>query len=122
MKRVDKEWLSVVILVTANGVSNIGDFVYLVALNLYVLNTTNSAFAVASIWGVPLAEQLLIGSWVGSITDRLPLRSTLIAVEISRTIIVFLLPLVPIYWIYPLLFLLGLGSTIFSRCSLLLVY
>lgn len=118
MKRIDRERLSVVILVTANGVSRIGDFVYLVALNLYVLNTTNSAFAVAAIWGVPLAAQLLIGGWIGSITDRLPLRSTLITVEIARAIIVFLLPLAPIYWMYPLLLLLGLGSTIFNRSFL----
>lgn len=118
MKRPDNERLSAVILVIANGISKIGDFVYLVALNLYVLNVTGSAFAVAAIWGVPLVARLLIGGWIGSITDRLPLRATLLTVEISRTIIVFLLPLVPIHWIYPLLFLLGLGSTIFDRSFL----
>lgn len=118
MIRIGNGRLSAAILVTGNGVSKIGDFVYLVALNLYVLNTTNSAFAVAAIWSVPLAAQLLISGWIGSITDRLPLRSTLITVEISRAIMVFLLPLVPIFRVYPLLFLLGLGSTIFSRSFL----
>jgi len=118
MKHIGKERLAVVTLVSANGVSKIGDFVYLVTLNLYVLNTTSSPFAVAAVWGVPLVAHLSIGGWIGSITDRLPLRSTLIAVEISRAIIVFLLPLVPIYWIYPLLFFLGLGSATFNRCFL----
>ncbi len=118
MKQIGNGRLSTAILVTTNGVSKIGDLVYLVALNLYVLNTTSSAFAVAAIWSVPLAAQLLISGWIGSITDRLPLRSTLITIEMSRAIIVFLLPLVPIFWMYPLLFLLGLGSTIFNRSLL----
>jgi MFS family permease len=118
MKRIEKGQLSAVILVTANGISNIGDFVYLIALNLYVLNVTNSALSVAAIWGIPLVAQLLISGWIGSITDRLPLRSTLITVEISRAVIIFLFPLVPIVWIYPLLFLLGFGNTIFSRSFL----
>lgn len=118
MKRIDEGQLSAVILVTASGISNVGDYVYLVALNLYVLNTTNSAFFVAAIWVIPLAAQLLISGWIGSVTDRLPLRSTLITVEISRAAMVFLLPLVPIVWIYPLLFLLGLGNTIFNRSFL----
>ncbi|MFB5192359.1 MFS transporter [Alicyclobacillus fastidiosus] len=118
MKRIDKGKVSATILITSSGISNIGDCVYLVALNLYVLNTTNSAFLVALIWCVPLVAQLLIGGWIGSVTDRLPLRSTLITTEISRAIVVFLLPLVPIVWIYPLLFLLGWGSTIFNRSFL----
>lgn len=109
---------SIAILVTGNGVSRIGDFVYLVALNLYVLDATHSAFAVAAIWIVPLIAQLLIGGWVGSVTDRLPARTTLIVVEMLRAVIVFSLPLVPILWIYPLLFLLGSGSTVFGRSFL----
>jgi len=108
----------IAILVSGSGVSRIGDFVYLVALNLYVLDATHSAFAVAAVWIVPLVARTLAGSWAGSLTDRLPLRKMLVGLEITRACIVFTLPLVPIIWIYPLLFLLGTASTFFGRAFL----
>jgi MFS family permease len=111
-----RRWIT--ILVAGNGISNIGDFVYLVALNLYVLDTTHSAYAVAAVWIVPLVAQSIIGGWIGSLTDRLPARGTLIVLELSRAIFVFALPLVSISWIYPLLFLLGSASTCFRRVFL----
>jgi MFS family permease len=108
----------IAILVTGSGVSSIGDFVYLVALNLYVLEATHSAFAVAAVWIVPLVAQSIIGGWIGSVTDRLPQRTTLIVIELVRAALVFALPLVPIFWIYPILFLLGCASTCFKRIFL----
>jgi MFS family permease len=98
-----------------NGISQIGDFVYLVAINLYVLDMTHSALAVAGIWMVPLIAQSLVGSWIGSVTDRLPKRPSLISVELLRAACIFALPIVPVVAIYPLLFVLGSASTFFGR-------
>lgn len=108
-----RRWIAVLVL--GNGISRIGDFVYIVAMNLYVLNVTRSALAVAGIWMVPLIAQVLVGSWIGSVTDRLPKRLSLISVELLRAACIFALPIVPVFVIYPLLFVLGSASTFFER-------
>ncbi len=83
--------------------------------NLYLLNTTPSALAVAAIWMVPLFAQALVGSWIVSVTDRLPTRSSLVGVELLRAACIFALPIVPVLAIYPLLFILGIATTFFGR-------
>ncbi|WP_166669162.1 MFS transporter [Alicyclobacillus sacchari] len=109
------------IFVSGVGISAIGDFIYLVAINVFVLNQTHSAFAVAGLWVVSRIAALIVGPWVGSITDRLSRRKQLICVELSRAVLIGLLPLMPnLISTYAILFLLGVGSTFFS--SLFLPY
>lgn len=112
-------WTSV--FVSGVGVSAIGDFIYLVAINVFVLNQTHSASAVAGLWVVSRIAALLVGPWVGSITDRFSRRKQLIGVEFSRAVLVGILPLLHhLLGIYADLFLLGIGSTFFG--SLFLPY
>lgn len=112
-------WTSV--FVSGVGVSAIGNFIYLVAINVFVLNQTHSASAVAGLWVVSRIAALLVGPWVGSIADRFSRRNQLISVEISRAVLVGLLPLFHhLFVIYTDVFLLGIGSTLFA--SLFLPY
>lgn len=101
------------------GVSSVGDFVYLVALNLFVLRETHSAAAVASIWVVGRVAALIVGPWAGSVTDRIPRRGQLIGIEMARAGLVGVLPLVSnIAAIDGVLFLLGACGTFFSNALL----
>ncbi|HEX7065786.1 MAG TPA: MFS transporter [Bacillales bacterium] len=107
------------ILVFGVGVSSIGDFIYLVALNLFVWNETHSAAAVAGLWVVSRIAALLVGPWAGSVTDRLPHRKQLIGLEITRAVLIGILPLLSdISLIYLILFLLGICSTFFGNAFL----
>lgn len=103
------------------GISAIGDFIYLVAINVLVLDQTHSATAVAGLWVVSRIAALIVGPWVGSITDRFSRRKQLIGVEFTRAVLIGVLPLLShMASIYAILFLLGVGSTFFG--SLFLPY
>jgi len=109
------------IFVTGIAISAIGDFIYLVAINVFVLDQTHSATAVAGLWVVSRIAALIVGPWVGSITDRFSRRKQLIGVEFTRAVLLGVLPLLShLASIYAILFLLGVGSTFFG--SLFLPY
>lgn len=109
------------ILVSGVGVSAIGDFIYLVAINVFVLDQTHSASAVAGLWVVSRIAALVVGPWVGSITDRFSRRQQLIGIELTRAVLIGVLPLLShLVSIYAILFLLGVCSTFFG--SLFLPY
>lgn len=109
------------IFVSGVGISAIGDFIYLVTINVFVLDQTHSASAVAGLWVVSRIAALIVGPWVGSITDRFSRRKQLIGVELTRAVLIGVLPLLPhLASIYAILFLLGVCSTFFG--SLFLPY
>jgi MFS family permease len=61
----------------------------------------------------------LVGAWAGSITDRLSLRKQLIVLELSRSILVGILPFLSrIELIYCVLFFLGVCTTFFGNAFL----
>ncbi|SFV01239.1 MFS transporter [Alicyclobacillus macrosporangiidus] len=116
MKR-HRRWTT--ILLTGIGVSSIGDFVYLVALNVFVLHTTGSAAAVAGLWVVGKVSALVVGPWAGSVTDRFSHRRQLIVAELLRAGLVGLLAtLQQVAGIYLVLFLLGVCGTFFNNAFL----
>ncbi|WP_029420370.1 MFS transporter [Alicyclobacillus macrosporangiidus] len=107
------------ILLTGIGVSSIGDFVYLVALNVFVLHTTGSAAAVAGLWVIGKISALVVGPWAGSVTDRFSHRQQLIVAELARAGLVGLLAsLQNLAGIYLVLFLLGVCGTFFNNAFL----
>ncbi|HET7616021.1 MAG TPA: MFS transporter, partial [Bacillales bacterium] len=112
-----KTWIG--ILVFGVGVSSIGDFIYLVALNIFVWEETHSAAAVAGLWVVSRIAALFVGPWAGSVTDRLPHRKQLIGLEVARALLIGSLPLLSnLYLIYSVLFLLGICGTFFGNAFL----
>lgn len=110
-----------VIFVSGVGISAIGDFIYLVAINVFVLDQTHSASAVAGLWVASRVAAVLVGPWVGTIADRFSRRKQLIGVELIRAVLISLLPLLShLASIYMILFFLGICSTFFG--SLFLPY
>ncbi|KUO96518.1 hypothetical protein ATW55_01295 [Ferroacidibacillus organovorans] len=114
----------IIILGSGVGVSSIGDFMYLVAINILVIDTTHSAAAVAGLWAVSRIAALLVGPWAGSVTDRLSKRRLLILIELIliepiRAALIASLPFAPtLAWIYVILFCLGICGTFFGNAFL----
>ncbi|WP_242517678.1 MFS transporter [Halobacillus sp. GSS1] len=83
------------------GISTLGDFIYLVAINVLVLKLTGSAAAVAGLWMMGPIASLLTKFWSGSMIDRLNIRGIMIGTDILRAALVAMIPffqtVLPIY-------------------------
>lgn len=107
------------ILLFGIGVSSIGDFIYLVALNIFVYNQTHSVMGVAGMWVVARVAALIVGPWAGSVTDRFSHRRQLIGLELARAILIGILPFqTHLFGIYFVLLVLGSCSTFFNNAFL----
>lgn len=110
---------NVAILAAGIGVSRIGDLVYLVAINILVLEITHSPVAVAGLWMMSRIAALIVGPWAGSLTDRLSPRGQLIGLDVARAALIAVMPLLHhMALIYLDLFVLGVGSTFFANVFL----
>lgn len=108
-----KQWVTGFLL-AALGISSLGDFIYLVALNLTVLERTHSAAAVSALWAIPPAAAILTRLWSGSVVDRVDKKSVLVAMDIARGVLVLSLPLLQnLYVMYAVIFLLGVCDTLY---------
>lgn len=87
------------ILVAARAVSNIGDLMYLVAINIFLLSLTHAPTAVAGLWLVGRVGALIVSPWAGSLTDRLRRRDTLMAADLLRAGGLFLMPFLHALWL-----------------------
>ena len=100
------------------GFSYLGNWIYLVALNLMVWHLTYSATAVAGIFIVGPIARILTNFVAGSIIDRSNKRNIMIAMDVLRGLIVFLMPFMTSIWlVYGLLFLANVASSFFGPSS-----
>lgn len=79
---------------TGGFVNDIGDWLLLVALPVYVFTKSGSGTATAILFVVELAAALILGPIGGSLVDRWDLRRTLIATNMAQA--VTLLPLLAV--------------------------
>ncbi len=79
-------------LLASFGISQFGDFVYLVAINVYLYQLTGSAAAVAGLWIIGPLAALLTKFWAGSVVDRADVRRWLIGTDLVRALLVALIP------------------------------
>lgn len=97
---MSRRW-AIGILLAGLGVSALGDQVYLVALNVWVLGRTHSSVAVAGLWMAPPLAGLIVGSGMGSLADRWDRRLSLIVANLFSAVFIGIIPLlqhmVPIY-------------------------
>jgi MFS family permease len=101
------------------GISTLGDFIYLVAINVLVLKLTGSAAAVAGLWIIGPIASMLTKFWSGSIIDRLNIRRIMIGTDIIRAILVAVIPFFSSIWlIYVCLFFLSVSKAFFEPAAL----
>ncbi|HZG61851.1 MAG TPA: MFS transporter [Anoxybacillus sp.] len=112
-------WKYPIILLLGIGISNIGDWIYLIALNLMVLNNTGSPLAVAVLYILKPLATILTNGWAGSIIDRLNKRHLMIFVDLFRALLIVLIPLCSsLALTYFIVFLINIGSSIFRPTSM----
>ncbi|MGE0994259.1 MFS transporter, partial [Bacillus sp. GMa5/2] len=106
------------LLLSGTGISRLGDFMYLIALNLMVLNSTNSPAAVAGLWIVGPIATVVTKIWSGSIVDRLNKRSIMLITDIIRAALIGCIPLFDSIWaIYMFIFLTRIATSFFDPAS-----
>ncbi|RSD25505.1 MFS transporter [Mesobacillus subterraneus] len=113
-----KGWKNPILLILGIGISNIGNWIYFVAINLLVLKITGSAAAIAGLFIIRPLAVLLTNTWAGSVIDRVNKRKLMIYIDILRGILIAIIPfftsLVPIYII---MFLTNVAGAFFGPTS-----
>jgi MFS family permease len=112
------KWKYPSLLLISVGISNLGDWIYFIALNLMVLNTTNSPTAVAGLYILKPIADILITFWSGSVIDRLNKRRIMIILDLLRALLVGMIPFVHSIWaIYVLVLMIHMASSFFIPTS-----
>lgn len=112
-------WKYPLILLGGIGISNVGAWVYLIALNLIILNETGSPLAIAILYILRPIATICSNAWAGSLIDRVNTRRLMIGLDISRAICIALIPFLPsLIYVYVLAFIINMGSAIFQPTSM----
>jgi MFS family permease len=112
-------WKYPILLLMGIGVSNLGAWVYLIALNLIVLDMTGSPLAVSILYILIPVAALFTNFWSGSFIDRLNKRNLMISLDVIRAILIFVLPFTDsLFLIYVNVFLINMASSIFEPTSM----
>ncbi|KZE68989.1 hypothetical protein AWM68_01605 [Fictibacillus phosphorivorans] len=118
MKRIFSEWKYPGLLLSAVGISYVGDFIYLVALNLFIFAKTESVTAVAGMWLIGPIAGIITSLWSGSIIDRINKKTIMIIADLMRALLVAVIPFLSEMWmIYGVLFVISLCSSFFNPAS-----
>ena len=86
------KWKNPLFLLLGIGVSNVGAWIYLIALNLTILDMTKSPLAVSILYILLPIATLCTNFWSGTLIDRFNKRKLMIYLDIIRAIFVFILP------------------------------
>ncbi|MWV42467.1 MFS transporter [Paenibacillus sp. HJL G12] len=106
------------LLIFGIGFSNLGSWIYFVAINLLIIQMTGSAAAVAGYFIVKPVAMLLTNIWSGSLIDRVNIRKLMIGVDIIRGLLIATIPWLPSIWmIYAVTFLVSVAGSFFGPAS-----
>lgn len=119
MKDIWRGWKNPAILLSSIGLSSIGDFIYLVAINIIVYQLTGSAAAVAGLWIVGPLTNIVTKFWTGSFIDYRSKRKVMIATYIVRSVFICFIPFAPnMAVIYGILVVLSVAKSFFAPSSM----
>jgi MFS family permease len=103
---------------SAVGIANIGQWIYLLAINLIVLEMTGSAFAVAGLYMIKPFARMFVGVWAGSVIDRASTKHLMITLDVIRALIIVSIPFLDSIWmIYTLVLFIQMASAMFDPAS-----
>lgn len=119
MKKSLENWRYPAILLCSIGVSSIGEWIYFIALNLIVLNLTESALAVSGLYIVRAISSLLTNFGAGSLIDRYNKKHLMITLNLVQSILIVILPLFySLAWMYTLVFIITVASSMYHPTSM----
>ncbi|WP_168193779.1 MFS transporter [Lysinibacillus sp. SGAir0095] len=112
-------WKNPILLLLGIGVSNLGAWIYLIALNLIILELTGSVLAVTVLYMLIPIATLCTNFWSGSYIDRLNKRHLMIFLDLIRALFIFLLPFMDsLIFIYLCVFIIKMAGSIFEPTSM----
>lgn len=112
-------WKYPLMLLGGIGISNVGGWVYLIALNLIILNDTGSPLAIAFLYILGPIATMCSNTWAGSLIDRVNTRQLLIGLDFFRALCIALIPFLPsLTYVYIIVFIINMGSAIFEPTSM----
>ncbi|TMW70374.1 MFS transporter [Alteribacter natronophilus] len=118
MKRDLSGWKNPSVLLTSTGLAGLGDFIYLVAINILVYQLTGSAAAVAGLWIIGPLTNIFTKFWTGSYIDYRSKKAIMMKTYLIRAGIIALIPFAPgIVAIYGMLILLSIAKAFFVPSS-----
>lgn len=104
------------------GISQLGNWIYLIALNIYVLNLSQSPAAVAGLYIVGPVTRIMCSFIVGTYIDRWNKKQIVIATDVIRGFLVCLMPFANELWlVYLLVACTNIASTLFGPSSTYLI-
>ncbi|QEY20987.1 MFS transporter [Psychrobacillus sp. AK 1817] len=100
------------------GLANIGGWIYLLALNLIILEKTGSVLAVTGLYIIKPFASMLIGPWAGSVIDRVSTKHLMIFLDLLRALLVGSLLFVDSLWaIYVMVLFIQMAGAMFETSS-----
>ncbi|AWD67619.1 MULTISPECIES: MFS transporter [Priestia] len=122
MKSKLLSWKYPCLLLFGIGTSNIGDWIYLIALNVMMLDITNSPLAVSGLYMIKPLAALCTNIWSGSLIDRMNKRKLMMVLDWMRAGVIACLPLFSsILIIYVLVFIISMASSMFRPASMVYI-
>lgn len=122
MKNKLLSWKYPCLLLFGIGTSNIGDWIYLIALNVMMLDMTNSPLAVSGLYMIKPLAALCTNIWSGSLIDRMNKRKLMMVLDWTRAGIIACLPFFSsILIIYVLVFIISMASSMFRPASMVYI-
>ncbi|RDV30923.1 MFS transporter [Lysinibacillus capsici] len=119
MRKALESWRYPAILLCSIGVSSVGEWIYFIALNLVVLNLTESALAVSGLYIVRAISSLFTNFWSGSLIDRFNKKKLMIFLNMVQSILIVILPCFSsLLWMYVLVFLITVASSMYQPTSM----
>ncbi len=115
-------WKNPLLLIAGIGISYLGNWMYLIALNLAILHMTGSPAAIAGLFIIRPLAVLLTNTWSGSMIDRMNKRKILIYTDVIRGLLVFLIPFIESLWlVYFLLLIINIFGAFFRPASVVYI-
>ncbi|MDY0407500.1 MFS transporter [Virgibacillus soli] len=119
MKQNWKSWRKPTILLCTLGFAGIGDFIYLVAINILVYQITESAAAVATLWMIGPLVNIATKFWTGSYIDYRNKRKIMMITYFIRGVLILCIPFAPnMYVMFLILICLSIAKSFFSPASI----
>ena len=113
------KWKHPLLLLFGIGISNVGAWIYLIALNLIILDRTGSPLAVSILYILLPIATLLTNFWSGTFIDRLNKRNLMISLDLIRALLIFtLLFLDSLILIYLIVFIIHIANSMFEPTSM----
>lgn len=114
----ESKWKFPMLYLISVGIANTGQWIYLLAINLMILEMTGSPMAVAALYMIKPFAHIVVGFWAGSLIDRVSTKKLMIYLDSVRALFIVLIPFLDSIWvIYALVFFIQMAGAIFDPAS-----